>query len=320
VVRWDRPCADFLEERPRVVLECFACGRPEWLEEILFDRSDPKLRLIVSVEHLTAEDWAVELHRMPSATRSGLVKKSLFMPGFARGTGGLVVERDFCRRLESWRLQESRPGMRSALARTAGIELPHGGEESYWLTVFSYEWNYGRMVAELAAFNAERPLLAIVAAGRSSGCFIGAWERAGRPFPLVALPFLRQETWDEFLMASDFSIVRGEDSLARAALCGRPFLWQAYLQEAAHQVVKVKALLGRMRPHFPDGDFAAYEALSLAFNDRLADDPSFGGDESILPLLRRDAALQGGFKAFSAELLGLGNLAANLVTFIGDME
>ncbi len=319
ILSWGLPSELVRMERPRIVLECFACGRPDWYEDILFDPSDSERRTILSVEHLTAEPWAVEFHRLVSATRSALVRKWMFMPGFQAGTGGLIAEKGLEARIASWRDPASRPRLRLELAGSAGVALPLAAEDSYWLTVFSYEHDYSRIVSELADFASTRPLLVLVAAGRSSVCFVDAWRGAGEAFPIVKLPFLDQESWDEFLLASDFAIVRGEDSVARAALCGLPFLWHAYLQDGAHQVVKVRALLDRMWPHFGEGDFARYEELSIAFNDRLEDKPSVRGEESIISLLHRDLEIKEGFRAFSGELRQLGNLAANLVTFLGEI-
>ena len=61
VCQWD--AADegrsmFAETPPLVILECFACGRPEWLDDILFDKSlqalRPKPVQIINLEYLTA--------------------------------------------------------------------------------------------------------------------------------------------------------------------------------------------------------------------------------------------------------------------------
>ncbi len=308
----------FRRERPRFVIECFACGRPEWLEEILFDPEDPEKRLVVNLEYLTAEDYAEEFHLMPSATRSGLVRKSFFMPGFAQGTGGLILDPGFREALERFLDPATRGAARLEALRSAGFEPEPGEGERFWVSVFSYERDYARIVADLAAYGARRPLLALVASGRSEACFRKAWEEAGRPFPARFLPFLPQEAWDEVLLASDFAIVRGEESLARAALAGRPFLWHAYVQEGAHQLVKVRALLSRLRPCFGEADYALLEELFLAFNDRLADGPGTAGRESLLPLLEREAGLRRGFEAFSRGLLDLGDLAGHLLTFLRD--
>jgi uncharacterized repeat protein (TIGR03837 family) len=320
IVQWDFPWEGFHAEPPRIVLECFACGRPDWFEHILFDPADGETKHIVNLEHLTAEDFAEDFHRMPSLTRSSLVKKHVFMPGFTAKTGGLIMDslfREACSRSrEGFADPFSRGRARRSLAETAGLSLRSGDEDRFWVLIFSYEHDFARIVADLAAFGREEPVLALVANGRSEACFMKACKDAGMPFPAIALPFLPQENWDEFLLTSDFSIIRGEESLSRAALSGRPFLWHAYVQDNAHQQVKVKALLERMRQHFESGDYALLESLSLAFNDRHSDDPSAGGDERLLPLLRAGASVEEGFRSFSVAIFAQGDLAAHLMTFI----
>ncbi len=286
VVRWNAEWEGLEENPPRTVLECFACGRPERFEERLFDPADSAMRRVVNIEHLTAEPWAADFHRLPSATRSALVKKWMFMPGFSEGTGGLIVDRGFREARAAWMDPAGRPERRASLAsRLGSADLASSQTRRRWVSVFSYERNYARVVADLAAADRERPLLVLAAAGRSQACFFEAWEAANRPFPAIALPFLPQEIWDEVLLASDFSIVRGEESLARAALAGRPFLWHAYLQDGKHQLVKVRALLDRLRPNFAGAHFRPVEDAFLAFNDRDRDESDTLGDERILPLL-----------------------------------
>lgn len=278
------------------VIECFACGRPDWFEAMLFNPDDPCLKTIVNLEYLTAEDYADDFHRMPSLTRSSVVRKHLFLPGFTAATGGLILDRAF---MEA----------RSRRARA----------ERYRILVFGYERDYARIVGDIAAFSAERPVQAFLASGKSQRCFLDAWTRAGRPFPAEPLPFMRQEAWDELLAGCDFLIVRGEDSMSRAALAGRPFLWQAYPQEAAHQLVKVRALLERMRPYFQADAFQSVESAFLAFNDRLADSPDLVGGERIAPMLRDEGGLAGGFAAFSESIVANGNLASSLMTFLREI-
>jgi len=332
VYPWEGPGVEaareaFLERPARIVLECFACGRPDWLEDLLFEDSlfDPAGGadcLIVDLEFLSAEPYAVEFHRMPSLTRSKLVRKAMFLPGFEPGTGGLIMDGSFASALLRSSAEPERSALRDGiLARLGGRPggLAEDSSSRFWTLIFSYERDYSRIVADLASFASSRPLLALAAAGRSQDCFLRAWEAAGRPFPTLALPFMAQEAWDEILAASDFSIVRGEDSWSRAALTGRPFLWQAYPQEGRYQLVKVKAFLDRLRPHFPGSGFAFLESLHLAFNDRDRDGIATRGEESLLPALDRYYELAGGFRAFSASLASGGNLAANLVTFLREI-
>lgn len=340
VVRWDSGDPSFAVETPRRVIECFACGRPPWFEDLLFDETDPTPRLIVDLEYLTAEPWAEEFHLLPSATRSRRVRKVLFMPGFAPGTGGLIQDRGTLELRAA-----SRDPSRAASARRALLErLPGltpsgdgpasiGGraptEDRLWILVFSYEGDFGPILRDLASLAQERPLLVLVAPGRSSGPTLDAWEALRRPFPVLELPFLDQETWDGVLLLSDFSIVRGEESLSRAVLGGRPFLWHAYPQEKKHHLVKVRALLDRMRPHFRAAGFGAtdlgaadrgaLERLFLAFND-----PDTEVPEGLFGRVLRDSTRSGGtgesFTSWSEAVLSLGNLAAALLTFLRDFR
>jgi len=306
VIDWSGPTAEtrsayeavYKEEIPLFVLECFACGRPDWFESMLFDETQTTVRTIMNIEYLTAEAYADEMHLMPSITRSATVKKHMFMPGFTSKTGGLILDNAFVQAL----------GCRANSSRLQ-------------VFVFSYERDYTGIVSDLSAFSRRHPVVAHLAHGRSQACFIDAWEKAGQPFPVVRLPFLPQEEWDRVLISCDFLIVRGEDSMARAALSGKPFLWQAYPQENAHQLVKVQALLDTMKPFFDADIFAPLESAFLAFNDRLADGPEVRGTECVMPLLELallDKKGSGchGFSSFASGLFLNGNLAANLMTFI----
>jgi uncharacterized repeat protein (TIGR03837 family) len=341
VIDWQEPGPEALAllaaEPPRAVIECFACGRPDWFEAALFDpgRPDEEESLVVNLEYLTGEDYARDLHLMASATRSGRVRKSFFMPGFEAGTGGLILDSPFMEARSAFLDPVRRPAARRALAEKADLGLAPGAEDAFWVSAFSYERDYGQVVADLAAHAGclaldgaggseaagKRELVALVAPGRSSACFLEAWRSAGKPFPVLELPFLPQETWDEVILASDLSIVRGEDSLSRAALSGRPFVWQAYLQGERYQLVKVRGLLERMRPFFSGSspektpDFAALENLFLAFNDREADSPDSGGGEPLAPFLERLKSLEAGFRAFSESIVKIGDLARALLTF-----
>ena len=76
-------------------MECFQCGRPEWLEELLFSQQFNLNVQIVNVEYLTAESWADDFHLLKSGTRSAKIKKINFMPGFTKKTGGLILVKKF---------------------------------------------------------------------------------------------------------------------------------------------------------------------------------------------------------------------------------
>ncbi len=298
-----------------VILEAFSCGRPPWLEELLFDSGRKSLVHIVSIEYLTAEPYAGELHRMPSLTRSSWVKKWFFMPGFTSGTGGLILGGG----------SGTRPDFLKEIKAALPPEPGYAVEDGFWILIFGYERDYSPLVADLGLFHARRlkqgqsPLLVFAAAGKSQGPFFSAWEAEGRPFPLVKLPFLAQESWDSLQALCDFSLVRGEDSLARAALAAKPFLWQAYPQEGRHQLVKVDAFLRLLAPPPSPEPLSALERLYRAINDRDSDSEETQGAEELLPVLLAYDALLPLFQAFGQRLWANGDLAAHLLTFLREI-
>ena len=359
VVRWDNPGEEavnlFLAERPRMVLECYACSRPPWFESILFDYSDQLPRYIVNLEYLTAETWARDFHKLPSLTRSPLVRKAFFMPGFQSGTGGLLQDAAFCDTVKACSSREGKLAVRKGILENreilhgAGQVFPDDHEASFWFLVFSYEHDFSQLVSDLTVFSADRPLLVLVAAGRRSGPFLEAWNRAGCPFPVLTLPLLPQPVWDSFLVASDFAIVRGEETLSRAILAGHPFLWQCYpfgfsgrlgdgktgadstggQVTAGGQLPKVHAFLERIKPFLEPADFAAYERLTLAFNgdSPASSEPARGDLLAVLRTLEKApvrtdggaGGLTAGFASWAQEVRNLGNLAVNLLTFMRDL-
>ena len=354
VARWDDPgpeaVAHYRSLRPRSVIECYSCGHPEWFNEILFDPLDPEPRHIVNLEYLTAEPWARDFHRLPSLTGDPRVKKTFFMPGLVEGTGGLLVDSAFANLLGTAVSGEGCARVRGDFLARAGslpgftLEpspsftsplTPESLTRAHWTVVFSYEHDFSRLVADLASFARETPTVAFVAAGRSSACFFDAWGRAGRPFAVCRLPMLPQPLWDSLLVASDFAIVRGEESFARAVLAGKTFLWECYPfadgGESAEgealssgevpsraawsgHLPKVRAFLDHLRPYLSPDDYVRYERLTLAFNGS-SDPETVPGD--LLAVLRSpDMALA--FGAMARDVRKLGNLAVNLMTFLRD--
>jgi len=354
VARWVGPgeaaVRRYRADPPRIILECYACGRPDWFEAILFDATDPVPRHIVNLEYLTAEPWARDFHLLPSLTRSPLVRKTVFMPGFEAGTGGLLLDPAYENLLERCATRDGKRSVRrDVLARldrdnfSGGTSASLSGRtsaESFWVPVFSYEHDFAPIVADLARFHEGLPVLALVAAGRSSALFLDAWRRAGSPFPVLPLPLLPQPVWDGILAASDFSVIRGEETFARACLAGRPFLWQCYPfadgQTSGGQIPKVHAFLDLVKPYLPPARFADYERLTLAFNGAPATDPripsalaektaAITAPQTLEPApgdlfsVLSGTEFPSAFALWALDVRKLGNLAANLMTFLRDL-
>ncbi len=317
---------------PRVAIECYACGRPEWFEGILFDPSDGERRLLIDLEYFTVEQWSAEYHLLPSLTRSPYVQKAIFMPGILPGTGGLLQDAQFAQALAEASGQASRESMRAALLGEISSVRPIADSwvSAYWVLVFSYEHDFESLVGDLAEFGRDRPVLAFAAAGRSAIPFLRAWERAGAPFPVIPLPMLGQLLWDRLFAATDFAVIRGEESFSRAILAGRPFLWECYpFTESdgvtAGHLEKIRAFLEALRQFSDPGEFAVYEKLTRRFNRACDDTPDSPVEcqpqgDAVLPgdLLRvlRAAEIGNAFRKLSQMARDRGNLAVNLMTFI----
>ncbi|MBR4600176.1 MAG: elongation factor P maturation arginine rhamnosyltransferase EarP, partial [Treponema sp.] len=138
------------------------------------------------------------------------------------------------------------------------------------------------------------------------------------PFKIEKLPFMQQEEFDEFITRMDFLFVRGEDSLARAALTGLPFVWQAYKQDENYQLVKVKALLERMRPYFDEEVFKDIQDFYQSYNDY--ENPAKAVPLTKMLLASAKKENTEGFKDFSEKLIQNGNLARHLLDFIDALQ
>lgn len=359
ILDWDaaEPCCTFFaQKQPQVILECFQCGRPQWLEDELFSPEQKKVVQIFNIEYLTAEPWADDFHLLKSATRSAFVKKLNFMPGFTAQTGGLVLDRPFVQSIENAQAAISQyapfvqKSVCAVLKDTRAISV----------LFFSYERNMEPICMALSAWNAtvqneQKSVHVLLASGKSSEPFFKTACALKSPFAFTKLPPLPQTAWDALLTRCSFLFVRGEDSFARACLCGVPFVWQAYPQENEFQLVKVHAVLCRMEPFFFQEDFALLSQVWFCYNRtaaplgdeakelwhrvftakptdsaeqaRSAQDnaPEVSQTEShlanlLVKLFLRVPKMQAGFATFSRSLLANGDLAAHLVLAIHSLH
>ena len=288
-------------EKLSVILECFQCGRPDWMEKILFEEKLERTVQIIMIDYLTAEKYAEDFHCLKSLTRSAKVQKVNFMPGFTNKTGGLIID-------DEWK------------------ELPPYNKDGPVL-VFTYTMGTGLQEAPWSlSFDKLRNREEVGSLSLSKG------------LQLKPLPYLNQPDWDKMMKQCSALIIRGEESMSRACLSGIPFIWQAYPQSEEYHLVKVKALLERMKPHFDKEAFELVEKTWLCINggapfdpfDRLRD----RRDHDDLGCLRQACpelvdgkapydsfftnleSLRPGFVSFSQSLQKNGDLCANLMTFI----
>lgn len=327
VIDWNA-CAEgkceFTEQPPKIILECFQCGRPEWLDEILFSAQTTQTVQIVNVEYLTAEDWADDFHLLKSGTRSALVKKINFMPGFTKKTGGLVLDKNFVSCVYS------KTAALECLKKYASKKTVALIEDTnlFRVIVFSYERNFENEARALSEFakNSGRKVQVLLAPGLGNAPFKKA-AAAFKNISVYDLEYLPQLAWDALLTLADFSFIRGEDSFSRACLSGIPFVWHAYPQEEEFQLVKVDAVLKRMEPFFSAGNMSLVKNVWLSYNRKpsvkMCDEAckvyNECTDAGYIPLLRileNYGGIKKSFGMFAQSLFANGNLAQKLLAFL----
>lgn len=327
VIDWNA-CAEgkceFTEQPPKIILECFQCGRPEWLDEILFSAQTTQTVQIVNVEYLTAEDWADDFHLLKSGTRSALVKKINFMPGFTKKTGGLVLDKNFVSCVHS------KTAALECLKKYASKKTVALIEDTnlFRVIAFSYERNFENEARALSEFakNSGRKVQVLLAPGLGNAPF----KKAAAAFKNISvhdLEYLPQLAWDALLTLADFSFIRGEDSFSRACLSGIPFVWHAYSQEEEFQLVKAAAVLKRMEPFFSAGDMSLVKNVWLSYNRKpsvkmcdeackVYNECTNAGYIPLLRILENYGGIKKSFGMFSQSLFANGNLAQKLLAFL----
>lgn len=225
-----------------VVIAAFACQLPpDYMEAMAARERTP---LWMNLDYLSAEDWVVGCHGLPSVKFKG-VQKYFFFPGFRPGTGGLLREAGL--------LQQRDAFQRDAAARQQFLQalgvFPAAGARL--MSLFAYE-NTG-LASWLDVLAADgRATHLLVPEGRILGD-VQRWlgveslktgdvhRRDG--LTVQVLPFVRQEQYDRLLWCCDFNAVRGEDSFVRAQWAGRPLLWHIYRQDEDIHLDKLDAFL-----------------------------------------------------------------------------
>ena len=133
-------------------------------------------------------------------------------------------------------------------------------------------------------------------------------------FAAERLPFLVQNEWDDLLHAMDALFIRGEDSLSRACLSGIPFVWQAYPQEDDYQLVKVEALLHRIKDFFPRDDFAIVENAWTLYN--ISGTAFCDTEKALFAFLEASCRIKKYFAAFASALIANGDFARSLLDYL----
>ena len=278
-------------ENLSVILEVFQCGRPSWMEKILFEEKLNRTVQIIMIDYLTAEKYAEDFHCLQSLTRSSKVQKVNFMPGFTNKTGGLIIDSEwehFC-----------------------------DYKNNKTLLCFTYDRNWDALANACKKSNYLEKVLIAPGKGFESlkKSFYSNFIKDSN-LKIEELSFMNQNEWDKMLKNCGVLFIRGEESMSRACLSGIPFVWHAYPQSDEYQLIKVRALLERMSVHFKCEDFRIIEKVWILINSAESEVEQEVFEKAILDFFDNAEKLVYGFREFALDLRKNGDLCSNLMTFI----
>lgn len=289
-----------------VIIETFGCD----IDEIYLEKINKKT-VILNLEYLSAESWVEEYHKMQSFTSNTNIKKYFFMPGFTEKTGGLIVSSD--------KKEMSRDILREYYKGSIGDKKIG--------TIFSYEHNFENLIEYI--LNLKEEYLLLIMGEKSKESFrksmdenfiqIEEWNFKKDNLEILFMPFVTQEKYDEIISVTDFNFVRGEESLARAALSGIPFIWHAYLQEDMVHMDKVNAFLEIFSHYAKDKKkFEKYYNIVYNYNCRIKNDFEKLKKESYAYFFNEIDEIRGWSENFSIFLNEKCNLVEKLLYFINN--
>ena len=222
--------------QPNFVIETFACELPDFVKEIIFQNK----ALWLNWEYLTAEDWAEEMHLLPSLQANGVNKYFYFM-GFSDKSGGLLREKNLLPKPFSGSLKPFSGSLKTYIFAYSSTSWQKWFDCLADLPVNMHIDLAGNQV-EPPKYIKQNKLL---------------FQKAD---------FVSQNQFDDLLSQYDLLIVRGEDSFVRTQYTGKPFFWHIYPQENQIHIIKLHAFWNKVYASFPPELSSAHSRLSDELN------------------------------------------------------
>ena len=220
-----------------LIIEAFGCEIPK----NYYDKIDKSL--IINLEYLTAEKWALDFHLKESLTGNPNIKKFFYMPGFDEKSGGLILDEKFLQKIDK----------KNKIDRFSIINkyIESFDKNATFGILFSYESDYCNLIKYLAEKDS-KTILAVM--GEKSVYSINYALKKLNLIPInncikyknltiKYIDFMEQSEFDDLLWCCDFAFVRGEESIVRAAIAGIPFIWHIYCQDEYAHMDKLNAFL-----------------------------------------------------------------------------
>lgn len=304
--------ADWMGAEPAdVVIEAFACQLPDPYINAM--ATCGRRILWLNLEYLSAEDWVVGCHALPSMQNHGL-QKYFFFPGFEQGTGGLIREGDLLARREAF---QGDPAMRAEFLQFFGLEVQ---PTTRLISLFAYENTAIAGWLDVLASDTRQTQL-LVPEGRVLRD-VASWlglaqlqagdQHARGSLQIAVLPFMTQNQYDMLLWCCDFNAVRGEESFIRAQWAGRPLVWHIYPQEKEAHWDKLNAFLELYVRDLSPQAAVALRNFWRAWNDGV------GSGSAWVALQQHEADLRAHAERWTHKQVANGDLAGKLVFFYTD--
>ena len=303
-----------------LVIESLASPVPEVFRKQVYSQS----QLILILEHLTAEPEFEAMHGLAAPTGYP-VPRYMINQGFTAKSAGILIEDNFQETIQSVAGKQLK--WRQKWLKPYTDVLPFEPETIKTGSLFSYDHDLSALLRDLQT--EQEPTILFVLGDLSQQSVRQAllhekeavWLKpdvAGLGEVYLLFPeMFSQKDYDLLLITMDFNLVRGEESLARAILAGKPFLWQAYDQGDNYQLVKVNALL-KVLEHYAEGSSVlnGYEQLTRAYNWCFTPTHSAMPKENYCYFLKNFATIQRWLNRLRRDLLAHGGLILALERFV----
>lgn len=302
-----------------IIVEAFGCDIFE--EYIKLGKSQSKLW--INLEYLSGEKWIEDFHLNQSLIDSKTLKKIFYMPGFSEKSGGILIDEEFLKNKEYGK------NNREKVLKKFFPDFDFNNKMVG--TIFSYEKNFENLLEILN--KQEKETVLILMGEKTQKSFSKffeknltedflKWKKYDKIY-LYNAQFFSQEEYDKIISVVDFNFTRGEDSIVRALLIGKPFLWHIYLQEDKVHMLKLRAFLDRFYESISLNEeekevLKEYFKLLEEYNDRETN--SFErGNEDFSIFFEKFSIINKICEEYSKFLLEKCNLTKKLYTYINEI-
>ncbi len=197
-------------------------------------------------EYLTFEAWAQNTHLLPSPHPSKNITQYYFYPGVLDGMGGVLFA-----------------------PNESPISLPvdqkSTGQNIFRVLIFCYDTPMIESIIKEIADHVYDALFTVIEGPIADRLSQEKNKIENALFKTI--PFVPQNNFNDLLGAHDMVIVRGEDSLTRALVVGRPLIWHIYPQENGAHLDKITAFCDWYTKGWPEDVQKSFLNIHLILND-----------------------------------------------------